>query len=131
MYDTHILTDVGCRNVWEHGKKVGWQVNLTINYYRGLPLTCIDEISLEMDGVAVDPSTMYVETSGRKYPYLDLLGETISTDIYWTFGEYLTVIVMQDGGIEQGNHHVKLTLGTRRSYTPTMLSVCEKDLTFA
>ena len=33
MYDTHILTEDGARSVWEHGKKVGYAVNLTINYY--------------------------------------------------------------------------------------------------
>ena len=43
----------------------------------------------------------------------------------------LKVIVLKDGGIPQGRHHVKLTLKTRRSYTPTMVAVCEKDLTFA
>ena len=44
MYDKHILTDEGCRSIWEHGKKVGYCVNIKINYYRGLPLCCIEEI---------------------------------------------------------------------------------------
>lgn len=36
MYDTHILTDVGCRNTQEKELKTGYALNLTINYYRGL-----------------------------------------------------------------------------------------------
>jgi len=131
MYDTHILTDHDCRSVWEAGKKIGYCVNITINYYRGLPLCCVDQITLEVDGEKVDPATMYVQHRGREYAYLDILKDDFPTDFYWTFGDYLRVIIMKDGGIEQGIHHVKLTLGTRRSYTPTMVSVCEKDLTFA
>ncbi len=131
MYDAHILTDEGCRSVWEHGKKVGYCVNLKINYYRGLPLCCIDEISLEVDGEEVDPKTMILQHNGREYPYLDILKDDFPTDFYWLFGKKLRVVVMKKGGIEQGRHRVKVTLGTRRSYTPTMLSTCEKVLTFA
>jgi hypothetical protein len=131
MYDTHILTDHDCRSIWEHGNKVGYAVNLTINYYRGLPLCCVDEITLEVDGKAVDPATMYVQHRGKEFSYLDILKDDFPTDFYWVFGEYLRIIVKKEGGIEQGRHNVKLTLGTRRSYTPTMVSKCEKTLTFA
>jgi hypothetical protein len=131
MYDTHILTEHDCRSVWEHGKKVGYCVNLTINYYRGLPISCIDEITLVVDGEKVDPENMLVQHRGREYPYLFILSDDCPTDFYWVFGDYLRVVVKKPGGIDQGIHHVRLTLGTRRSYTPTMVSVCEKDLTFA
>jgi len=131
MYDAHILTDVGCRSIWEHGKKVGYCVNLKINYYRGLPLCCVDEIYLEVDGQPVDPASMFVQTNGREYPYLDILKDDFPTDFYWIFGELLRVVVRKDGGIDQGCHNVKLRLGTRRSYTPTMVSECSKTLTFA
>ena len=47
------------------------------------------------------------------------------------FGEKLRVVVQKEGGIEQGRHKVELTLKTRRTYTPTMVSTCEKILTFA
>jgi len=131
MYDTHILTDIGCRSVWEHGRKTGYAVNLKINYYRGLPLCCIDQIELVVDGKKVNQEEMYLQHRGREYPYTDILKDDFPTDFYWAFGQLLRVIVRKDGGIEQGIHHVALTLGTRRSYTPTMVSVCEKDLTFA
>lgn len=53
-------------------------------------------------------------------------------DFCWLFDGHLRVIVRREGGISQGQHHVKVTLGTRRSYTPTMLLItCEKTLTFA
>jgi len=131
MYDKHILTDEGCRSIWEHGKKVGYCVNLKINYYRGLPLCCIDEITLEVDGEKVDPENMLLQHNGREYAYLDIFRDDFPTDFYWLFGEKLRVVVKKEGGIEQGRHRVKVTLGTRRSYTPTMVSVCEKILTFA
>jgi len=131
MYDTHILSDTGARSVWEHGRKVGFAVNITINYYRGLPLCCVDEITLEIDGVKTDPQIMYVQHRGREYPYLDILKDDFPTDFYWAFGRFLRVVVMNGKGIEQGIHNVKLTLGTRRSYTPTMMAVCEKEITFA
>lgn len=131
MYDQHILTDEGCRSVWENGRKVGFAVNLKINYYRGLPLCCVDEIALEVDGEKIDPSSMVLQHQNREYPYTDILKDDFPTDFYWLFGEKLRVVILRDGGIEQGRHHVSLTLSTRRSYTPTMVAHCEKTLTFA
>lgn len=131
MYEAHILTDIGCRSMWEHGKKVGYCVNIRINYYRGLPISCVDEITLEVDGVKIAPETMVVQLNGKEYPYLFILSDDAPTDEYWKHGDLMRVIVKQPGGISQGIHHVKLTLGTRRSYTPTTVDVCEKDLTFA
>lgn len=115
----------------ETGKKVGYAVNIKINYYRGLPLCCVDEISLWVDGEKVDPKTMLVQHKGREYPYEEILSDHFPTDFYWEFGKLLRVVVKKEGGIEQGTHKVKLRLGTRRSYTPTMISECEKDLIFA
>ena len=112
-------------------KKTGFAVNIKINYYRGLPLSCTDEISLEVDGHKIDPDNMIVQHRGKEFAYKDILKDDFPTDFYWLFGEPLRVIVKQEGGLEQGRHLVKLTLGTRRSYTPTMVAVCEKELTFA
>lgn len=131
MYETHILTDVGCRSIWEAGEKVGYAVNIKINYYRGLPLSCVDEISLWIDGAQVDPQTLYVQHRGREYPYEQIRSDDFPTDFYWVFGELLRVVVKNGEGIEQGVHNVKLKLGTRRSYTDTMFSTCERTLTFA
>ncbi len=131
MYDPYILTDVGSRNVWTAGKKVGYAVNITINYYRGLPMSCIDEISLWVDGKSVDPKSIILQHEGKEVPYLDILKDDYPTDFYWVYGKHLRVVVKKEGGIEQGTHKVKLQLGTRRSYTPTLLSTCEKDLIFA
>ena len=131
MYETHLLTDVDCRSLWAHGKKVAYCVNIRINYYRGLPISCVDEISLWVDGEPVDPKTMSVQLNGKEYPYEFILSDNAPTDEYWKHGDLLRVIVNNGKGIPQGRHHVKLTLGTRRSYTPTMLDTCEKDLTFA
>ena len=102
MYDQHILTDEGCRSIWEHGQKTGYAVNLTINYYRGLPLCCVDEIQLEVDGESVDPASMVLQHRGREYPYLDILKDDFPTDFYWGFGEKLRVVIKNGTGIEQG-----------------------------
>ena len=131
MYDKHILSDNNARSVWADGKKYGYQFQVTINYYRGLPLCCVDQITMMIDGEQVPYDQMYVQHRGREYPYLDILKDDFPTDFYWLFGEPITVLVKNGTGIEQGIHHCKLTLGTRRSYTPTMVSVCEKDVTFA
>lgn len=131
MYNTHILTDEGARNVWEKGRRVGYALNLRINYYRGLPLCCVEAIDLEVDGQKVDPEDMVVQHQGREYPYTAILADDFPEDFYWLFGEKLRVVVSKAGGIPQGHHTVKVTLGTRRSYTPTMWATCEKDIVFA
>ena len=67
MYDSHILTEHDCRNMWEHGKKYGYGVDITINYYRGLPLSCVEEIALEVDGEPIDPADMILRISGKEF----------------------------------------------------------------
>jgi hypothetical protein len=131
MHELHILTDVGCRSVWESGKKIGYAVNIKINYYRGLPLSCVDEISLWVDDEQVNSDAIYVQHRGKEYSYAQIQANDFPTDFYWVFGEPLRVVVKKEGGIEQGTHSVKLQLGTRRSYTSTMISLCEKTLVFA
>lgn len=131
MYSAHVISEAGPRSIWEDGKKTGFCLNLKINYYRGLPLSCIDEITLAVDDRLVDPETMYVTSEGKTFHYPDILKDDMDNSVYWRFGKLLKVTVMQPGGLEQGVHNVKLRLGTRRSYTPTMISTCEKDLTFA
>jgi hypothetical protein len=131
MYDTHILTDVGAMNIWADGKPEGFAVNITINYYRGLPLCCVDEITLFVDGEQIPYEDMYLQHAGHTYEYLDILKDDFPEDFYWKYGDYLRVCVRKEGGIAQGVHKVKLQLGTRRSYTPTLLSTCEKALIFA
>lgn len=131
LYERHILTNVGARSVYEKGKRIGYCVNLRINYYRGLPLSCIDSIDLWVDGEHVLPEDMTIQCNGREYPYLHLLADDMETDTYWTFGDYLRVIVAKEGGIAVGAHEVKLRLGTRRSYTPTLVGNCTKKITFA
>ena len=131
MYNKQILSENNARSVWAHGKKYGYQFQVTINYYRALPLCCVDQITMVIDGEQVPYDEMYIKHRGREYHYPDILKDDFPTDFYWLFGEPLTVVVKNGKGIEQGIHHCKLTLGTRRSYTPTMVSVCEKDLTFA
>ena len=130
MYDTHVLTDVGARSVWEHGKKVGYQIKLRIPYYRGLPLSCIDVIELWVDGEKVDPETMYVTSQGKTYKYLDIFRDDMETETYWLFGDFLTVTIKKDGGIEQGHHEVRANLGVRCSYSPTRMADYERIITF-
>ncbi len=131
LYERHILTDVGARSVYENGKRIGYCVNLRINYYRGLPLSCVDSIDLWVDGEHVAPEDMTIQCNGKEYPYLHLLSDDMETDTYWLFGDYLRVIIAKEGGIPVGSHEVKLRLGTRRSYTPTLVGNCTKQITFA
>jgi hypothetical protein len=131
MYTTHVLTDVGARSVYLDGKRTGYAVNLKTCYYRGLPLSCIDFIELEVDGQPVPPEDMTVQCGGKEYAYLDLFKDDMETETYWPFGSLLRVVVRKDGGISQGHHKVNVHLGVRCSYTATREATCEKELTFA
>jgi hypothetical protein len=131
MYSTHVLSDIGARSVYLDGKRTGYVINLKTCYYRGLPLSCIDFIELEVDGEPVRPEDMTVFCGGKEYAYLDLFKDDMETETYWPFGSLLRVVVKKDGGIPQGRHQVKVHLGVRCSYTPTREATCEKQLTFA
>lgn len=49
----NVVCDDSLKNFWANGKKIGYQFDVRLSYYRGHFLSTIDEIGVKVDGVDV------------------------------------------------------------------------------
>lgn len=119
MFDNNVFIEGTCKNVTENGKVIGYEMQTHITYYRGIPLSMINFLAVEVDGVPVLPENIRFTSDHIDWFTLKEM-ETVST-IKWEYGVPGTVRVLQDGGLSKGTHQVHLTVCTRTAYIPVPL----------
>ena len=82
---------------------------------------------MNVDGVDEPRENIRLTVNGETFT-LDETRTMIDPDYRWEFGDYATVTVLKDGGLPQGNHHIKAVQIIAPSYMPFQLEpVCETD----
>ena len=119
MFDNNVFTEGSCHNVVEDGKIIGYEMQTNITYYRGIPLSMINYIAVETDGVKVPPENIRFTPDHIDWFTLEEM-ETVS-EIKWEYDQKATVRVLQEGGLSKGSHQVHLTVCTRTAYIPIPL----------
>lgn len=116
MFDNYVLSDKSLKNVEKDGEIIGYEMKTRITYYRGIPLSMVQDIQLKVDGVEVPREQLRFSLDGETYFTLD---EMMTVTSYkWEYGEEGIVFVEQKGGLPKGSHEITLTQGTRVSYIP-------------
>lgn len=119
MFDNNVFTEGSCHNVVEDGKIIGYEMQTNITYYRGIPLSMINFVKVETDGVEVPRENIRFTPDHIDWFTLDEM-ETVS-EIKWEYDQKATVRVLLDGGLSKGRHQVHLTVCTRTAYIPIPL----------
>jgi len=115
MFEQYLVCEDGFRNIEENGEIVGFEVRLRIPYYRGIALSLINKIELEVDGTPFLQDDMVFSVRSGSFPYKEL--STVINN-RWEFGEKATLFVRKQGGIKPGKHHVRVFVSLRISYLP-------------
>jgi hypothetical protein len=115
MFDQYILVEDTLRNVVNDGVDVGFEVGLRLPYYRGLGLSMVEDIALEVDGEPVDRAATTLVVHGNSYR-LDAMAGVF--DDRWEMGEVATLRVDRPGGLVPGPHEVAVSERLRISYMP-------------
>lgn len=115
MFETYTVHPEGFRNVVQDGKAIGYEVRLRIPYYRGIPASCIDELTLTVDGEEVAKDAMTIEVKGEKFTYAEI---PTAINHRWEFTDTITVFVKREGGLAEGEHVVHAYVSLRISYQP-------------
>jgi len=110
----------GFRNTYDDGKAVGFQFDCKVQYYRGITLSIVRDIKVEVDGVEYPRENIRFSIKGETFT-LDEMRTVIDHELRWEFGKWATVIVLKEGGLEQGKHHIKSTQIIAPSYMPHIL----------
>lgn len=95
----------------EHGP-VGFQLDIGLNYYRGLPLSAVERFELSIDGERIPDHLLLFEYDRTLFTRGQLAG---AFDVFWSLKRPLTVRVYQ-GGLAAGEHRVELALVLRSVY---------------
>lgn len=120
MFDNNVFIEGSCKNVEENGKVTGYELQTYITYYRGIPLSMVNDIRVETDGIKEARENIRCSVDGGEYWFtLDEMETVVGHK--WEYGEPMTVKVIKDGGLASGIHQVKLTVIVRTAYIPVPL----------
>ena len=119
MFDNNVFIEGTCHNVEEDGRIIGYEMQTHITYDRGIPLSMINFIAVDVDGEKVPAEDIRFTPDHIDWFTLAEM-ETVST-IKWEYGVPATVRVLKEGGLSKGSHEVHLTVCTRTAYIPVPL----------
>jgi hypothetical protein len=112
MYDKHIIYPGSLQNLADGS---GFALGVRLPYYRGQPLSVVEDIAVKVDGEAVPREQVRFSVRGKTWT-LDQLEE--NTAERWEFGEVAEVSVLQQGGLTAGGHELAVGVQLRISYLP-------------
>jgi hypothetical protein len=112
MYDKHIIYPSSLRNLADSS---GFALGIRLPYYRGQPLSVVEEIAVKVDGVAVPREHVRFSVRGKTWALNELEQETVER---WEFGEVAEMSVLRSEGLVSGDHHVEVSIQLRISYLP-------------
>lgn len=120
MFDNNVFIEGSCKNTVEDGKTVGYEMQTYITYYRGIPLSMVNDIRVTVDGEDAPRADIRCSVDGGEYWFtLDEMKTVVGHK--WEYGEPMTVRVLKDGGLSAGSHEVQLVVIVRTAYIPVPL----------
>ncbi len=94
--------------------EAGFEIKLRFKWYRSLPLSCLEELQLSVDGQPVDPSAIRFGINGHVYR-LDELADKVEE--FWFILDSAIVSVDQPGRVKSGeSHQLDVMFGMRAPY---------------
>lgn len=120
MFDNNVFIEGSCKNTVENQAVTGYEMQTHITYYRGIPLSMVNDIRVKTDGKAVPREDIRCSVDNGEYWFtLDEMKTVVGHK--WEFGEPMTVRVIKEGGLPAGEHQVELTVIVRTAYIPVPL----------
>ncbi len=94
----------------------GYAVQARLNWYRSLPLSCVEKVSLALDGAPVDPARIRFGINGHEYR-LDELDDLVEE--FWFVQDSATLHVLQPGAVAKDETHtLQAEITLRFPYIP-------------
>ena len=128
MFDRFIIHDKGFRNLYEKGEKIGFVINARINYYRGIPLSMLEDVKVIVDKEVFTTKDMNFVVNDVRYSFEEM-NET--SNINWFFGDDLRIEIKKPGGLAPGKKEVEMYLTPRNSYFGKFQAYAKRIMTFA
>ena len=115
MNFTDVVVDDSLKSIQVNGKKLGYQFDIRLSYYRGHFLTVIDEFAVKVDGQEVDSERIKFCINGKEFSPVEF--DKCYTE-FWRVTDPATIKVFQPGGLAAGAHDIDVTLMFHSPYMP-------------
>ena len=126
-----IYDPAGFQNVVADGKVIGFSFRYKLQYYRGVTLSIIRDLTVNVDGVDYPREAIRLTVNGETFD-LEQTRTVVSSRYRWEFGDYATVTVLTEGGLAPGAHHISSLQHIAPSYMPFPIqTMCEADFEIA
>lgn len=127
MAGRQIYRSDGFKNTEENGIITGYQFDFKAQYYRGITLSIVRDIRVNVDGQDAAREDIRLMVNKEIFT-LEEMRTVIDSDYRWEFGDYATVLVKKAGGLSKGRHHIKALQVIDPSYMPFQIeAICEAD----
>lgn len=113
-YNHMLIVEKPIVNVKAADVVVGYEFQLQYPSYRGTFLSCIEELSFQVDGEDVNKSDITFMLNGKQF-LIDELAECFKE--YWFVLDFATVRVLKPGGLSAGEHEVRVRIKHKIPYT--------------
>lgn len=114
MFDKYLICTEGFRNViTETGNIEGFELKIRIPYYRGVPLSCVDELQVTVGGETYGNDRIRFTVPSGSFMMEEM--ETVATR-RWNFDEDATLRIRKPGGLVYIDHAVELKIVIRAPY---------------
>lgn len=111
-YVDSVLRQDALRPIRLEAGPVGFSLDIGLNYYRGLPLSTIEELELSVDGERIPDHLLLFEYNRKLIPHSHL---SRAFTEFWSLKKPLRVLVYQ-GGLAEGDHDIDLKVIMRSPY---------------
>ena len=98
MFDNNVFIEGTCKNTVVDGDVTGYEMQTHITYYRGIPLSMVNDIRVKTDGVNVPRENILCSVDNGEYWFtLDEMKTVVGHK--WEYGEPMTVRVKQESSV--------------------------------
>ena len=115
MQDRYAIMNTGFKNIVEHSRATGYQINIREPYYRSTFLSAIHYFELVVDAQTVPRKDIRIVVSGRTFTMAEM---EEADSVRWQFGDPATLLVEKPGGLAPGIHEIRMGMVIRKSYLP-------------
>lgn len=110
-----VVVSDSLKHYYVDGKRMGYQFDIRLSYYRGHFLTVIDEFVVTVDDFTVDNERVKFCINGKEFSPAEF--DKCYSE-FWQVIEPATIRVFFPGGLPEGEHKVDVKLMIRSPYMP-------------
>ena len=113
-YNEIMICEEPISNMIVAGQVIGYEFSIRYPSYRGCYLSCIEDLRFEVDGKQLDHTEVFFHLNGKQFT-LDELPDLFRE--YWFVMDPARIQVLCPGGLEKGEHTLRVYMKHRVPYT--------------